>query len=488
MDAQVNERRRQQFELYGESVDVLAQKAHALMGLGIHDLADVIGLSVPMLSKLLTGERVRIGNPVAIARITRLREFTDQLIAGHAGREDIPLTLAQIRASTTPAGPSRVTAVHAAGSPRPGPAYAPPPPPPPPAATSQVASSQAPSSQAPTSLTPSSLTPTSLTPTSLTYARTVVARHVRPTPAYRWPLVERFTHTETWVKHENHTPTGAFKVRGGLNFVERLKVSGLTPTGLVSATRGNHGQSLAFAGRAAGVPVTIVVPEGNSPDKNEAMQAFGAELLVHGADFQEAREYADSLAAERNLLGVPPFHPWLVEGVATYAAELHEAVSGLDIIYVPVGMGSGICANIAVRDLLGLGTEIVGVVSAGAPAYALSFEAGEVVTTESADTIVDGVACRTPDPVAVGIIRRGAARILQVTDRQALEATALTYRATHNLPEPAGAIALAGLLADLDAAAGKRVAVVQTGGNCDFDVLAQALACTSEINTVPGPS
>ncbi len=443
MDVQVSERRRQQQALYGESVDVLARKAQAVMGLAVHDLADIIGLSVPMLTTLLTGERVRIGNPVAIARITRLREFTDQLIAGQASPDDIPLTLAQIRASTTPADASRTTAVHSTGSQ--------PPVPPPPAESS-------------------------VTPTSLGYARTVVGRHVRPTPAYRWPIIERFTHTETWVKHENHTPTGAFKVRGGLNFMERLKVSGLSPAGLVSATRGNHGQSLAFAGRAAGVPVTIVVPEGNSPDKNEAMEAFGAELVVHGADFQEAREHAESLAASRNLLAVPPFHPWLVEGVATYAAELYEAVPGLDIIYVPVGMGSGICANIAVRDLLGLRTEIVGVVAAGAPAYALSFEAGEVVATESVDTVVDGVACRTPDPVAVGIIRRGAARILQVSDEQALEATALTYRATHNLPEPAGAIALAGLLADLDAAAGKRVAVVQTGGNCDFELLARALS------------
>jgi threonine dehydratase len=315
-----------------------------------------------------------------------------------------------------------------------------------------------------------------LTPTALAYARTVVGRHVRPTPTYRWPLLERATGTETWVKHENHTPTGAFKVRGGLNFVERMRVSRMAPAGLISATRGNHGQSMAFAGRANGLRVTIVVPEGNSPDKNAAMEAFGADLVVRGRDFQDAREYAAELAAERNLLFVPSFHPWLVEGVATYAAEMHEAVPGLDVVYVPIGLGSGIVANIAVRDLFGLRTEIVGVVAAKAPAYALSFEAGRPTPTDDADTLADGVAVRTPDPDAVARINRGVSRIVQVSEEQALEAVALSYRATHNLPEPAGSIALAGLLADADRPPGKRVAIVQTGGNCDFDLLQRALS------------
>jgi threonine dehydratase len=255
-----------------------------------------------------------------------------------------------------------------------------------------------------------------------------------------------------------------------------MKVSGMTPAGLISATRGNHGQSMAFAGRANGVPVTIVVPEGNSPDKNESMKAFGAELVVHGRDFQDAREYAAELAAERDLLFVPSFHPWLVEGVATYAAEMHEDVPGLDVVYVPIGLGSGICANIEVRDLLGLATEIVGVVAAKAPAYALSFEAGKAVPTESSDTLADGVAVRTPDPDAVAQIVAGVSRVVQVSEEQALEAVALSFRATHNLPEPAGSIALAGLLADAPNAAGKRVAVVQTGGNCDYDLLQRALS------------
>jgi threonine dehydratase len=308
----------------------------------------------------------------------------------------------------------------------------------------------------------------------LAAARERVRRHVPPTPARRWPLLERATGTETWVKHENHNPTGAFKVRGGVNLVARLTEEG-SVTGLISASRGNHSQSLAYAGAAFGVPVTIVVPEGNSPDKNAATAALGAELVVHGRDFQEALEHSRDLAEQRGLTIVPPFHPLLVEGVATYAAELHEDVPGLDVVYVPVGMGSGICANIAVRDLLGAATEVVGVVADNAPAYALSFETGEPVSTPAADTFVDGVACRTPDPEAVRRIVAGAARIVRVTEQQAADAMALLYRSTHNLPEPAGALALAGLLAERDRVAGRRVAIVQTGGNCDFDVLARAL-------------
>jgi threonine dehydratase len=309
-------------------------------------------------------------------------------------------------------------------------------------------------------------------------ARERVRRHVPPTPARRWPLLERSTGTETWVKHENHNPTGAFKVRGGVNFAARLTEAGRA-TGLISASRGNHSQSLAYAGAAFGLPVTVVVPEGNSPDKNAATAAYGAELVVHGRDFQEAVEHSRVLAEERGLMPVPSFHPWLVEGVATYAAELHEDVPGLDVVYVPVGMGSGACANIAVRDLLGLATEVVGVVAENAPAYALSFEAGQPVATPSADTFVDGVACRTPDPEAVRRIVTGAARIVRISEQDAADAMALMYRSTHNLPEPAGSLALAGLLAERDRVAGRRVAVVQTGGNADFEVLARALSAST---------
>ena len=310
---------------------------------------------------------------------------------------------------------------------------------------------------------------------ALDHARGVVNPYVPRTPARRWPLIERATGTTTWIKHENHNPTGAFKVRGGLTFMSHLSEE-QRRLGVVSASRGNHSQSLAFAGSVFGVPVTIVVPEGNSPDKNAATQAFGAELVIHGSDFQEASEYSRVLAAQRGLMAVPAIHPWLIEGVATYAAELHEDVPGLDVIYVPIGMGSGICANIAVRDLIGASTEIVGVVAEAADAYAQSFEAGRVITTPAADTFVDGVACRTPDPAAVAIIAAGAARVVRISDAQAAQAMTLMYRSTHNLAEPAGAIGLAAALAERDRNGGRRVAVVETGGNADFDVLTKAFA------------
>lgn len=476
VDPQLADRRRQQMELYGESVDVLAQKAQQLMGLGTTDLADVVGLSVPMLNRLLTGERVRIGNPIAISRLVQLGDFANHLIAGRANREDIPLTLAQIRASTTPARSSSVERVNQAvpANPVTGPGVTNP--------AAPRAHAPGPQDPPPPSPVPALQTPGSgelpvVTPSSLNSARTVVNRHVPATAAYRWPLLERFTRTATWVKHENHTPTGAFKVRGGLNFLERMRVSGMAPpSGLISATRGNHGQSIAFAGRQHGIPVVVVVPEGNSPDKNDAMEGFGAEVITHGKDFQESREYAARLASERNLMAVPSFHPWLVEGVATAAAELHESVPGLDVIYVPVGLGSGICAQILVRDLLGLHTEIVGVVAEQADCYASSFEAGTPMVTATADTFVDGVAIREPDPTAVAIINRGASRILRVSEKDAGEAMALAYRTTHNLAEPAGSLALAGLLQERDRAAGRRTAVIQTGGNCDFDILARVTA------------
>ena len=316
-------------------------------------------------------------------------------------------------------------------------------------------------------------TPITLTADDLARARDVVARHVPRTPTRRWPLLERALGAEVWVKHENHNPTGAFKVRGGLTFMDHLRETGNT-AGVISASRGNHSQSLAFAGLVYDIPVTIVVPEGNSPDKNAAAAAFGAELIEYGDDFQTALERSRELADQRGLTAVPPFHPWLIDGVATYAAELHEDAPGVDVVYVPVGMGSGICGNILVRDLIGADTEIVGVVAEGAPAYALSFEAGEVVSTAGADTLVDGVACRVPDPVALATIRRGAARIVTVSDRQAQEAMVLMYRSTHNLAEPAGAISLAAAMAERDRNAGRRVGVVNSGGNADFDVLRDA--------------
>jgi threonine dehydratase len=310
-----------------------------------------------------------------------------------------------------------------------------------------------------------------ITDAELEAAEELVRPYVPVTPAYRWPLLEAVTGTPTWVKHENATPTGAFKVRGGLVYVARLLASRRPVTGIVSATRGNHGQSLAYAGRAYGVPVTIVVPEGNSPDKNAAMQAWGAELVVNGRDFQEAREYAAKLAANHGLEMVPPFHRDLVAGVATYAKELHLQAPDLNVVYVPVGQGSGICANIAVRDLLGRRTEVVGVVTERAPAHALSFAAGRAVSTADADTFVDGVASRVPDDDAVKEMVRGAARFVQVSEDAAEEAMRIMWQTTHQMPEPAGALALAGLLSDDERGDGIVAAVIMTGGNCDRDLI-----------------
>jgi threonine dehydratase len=310
----------------------------------------------------------------------------------------------------------------------------------------------------------------------LSWAAGVVGQRVPPTPQYVWPLLADHVGAEVWVKHENHTPTGAFKVRGGLVYAQRLRTRRPEVDGIVSATRGNHGQSLAFAGRAAGIGVTIVVPEGNSPDKNAAMRGFGAELIVHGHDFQSARERASVLGAERGLEIVPSYHPDLALGVATYARELFAAAGDLDAVYVPVGMGTGISGVIGVRDLLGLRTEVIGVVAQEAPATARSVAAGRVVATDTANTFVDGVACRVPDADAISVICAGAARVLTISEDDAAEAMRVLFAATHNVAEPAGALALAGLLAERSWAAGKRVAVIHSGGNADASLLLQVLA------------
>jgi len=310
----------------------------------------------------------------------------------------------------------------------------------------------------------------------LASASTVVYRTMPATPQYRWPLLGQLAGAQVWVKHENHTPTGAFKVRGGLVYADRLRTQRPQVKGLVSATRGNHGQSLAFAGTAAGLRVLIVVPHGNSEDKNTAMRGFGAEVVEHGHDFQAALEYSIDLAAERGFEAVPPYHPDLVLGVATYARELFDAVGELHTVYVPVGMGSGISGLIRVRDLLGLRTDIVGVVSEHASAIAKSFAAGRVVTTDSANTFADGVACRVPDPGAVKAITGGAARIVTVSEDAVAEAMRVLFATTHNAPEPAGAVALAGLLSERDVVQGQCVGVIQTGGNIDSEMFAQVLA------------
>jgi threonine dehydratase len=291
-----------------------------------------------------------------------------------------------------------------------------------------------------------------------------------PTPQYAWPLLATRTGTEVWVKHENDTPIGAFKVRGGLIHLERLAREKLVPAGIISATRGNHGQSLAYAGRRFKIPVTIVVPKRNSVEKNAAMRALGARLLEHGRDFDEARKEALRLAATERLTYAPSFHRDLVIGVATWALELFSGAPDLDSLYVPIGLGSGICGAIRTRDLLGLKTKIIGVQSAGAPAYARSLAAGRVIELDAAITHADGMAVRIPDAEALEIIKRGVARIVEVNDDEVADAICAYWTDTHNLAEGAGAAPLAALLKERSAMAGRRVGLVLTGGNIDLEL------------------
>jgi threonine dehydratase len=304
----------------------------------------------------------------------------------------------------------------------------------------------------------------------LEHAHAIVGAAMPPTPAYAWPLLSERLGATAIVKHENHTPIGAFKVRGGLVYVDRLKRERPHTTGLISATRGNHGQSLAFAASRYRMPVTIYVPHGNSAEKNRAMRAFGANLVEYGEDFQSAREEAERRAALDALEFVPSFHPDLVLGVATYALELLRKAPDLDVLYVPIGSGSGICGCILARDLLGLTTEIVGVQSTEAPSYALSFAAGTVVMTNSSNTLADGMATRVPDADALAIIRKGASRIMQVTDDEVAAAVRAYWTDTHNVAEGAGAAALAAALQDHSKIRGKRIGLVLSGGNIDFDL------------------
>jgi threonine dehydratase len=307
-------------------------------------------------------------------------------------------------------------------------------------------------------------------------AHEIVAAAMPPTPAYAWPLLSARLGATAIVKHENHTPTGAFKVRGGLVYVDALKRQRPHTAGLISATRGNHGQSLAFAAGRYGVPVTIYVPSGNSAEKNRAMRAFGANLVEHGEDFQSAAEEAGRRAKVDGLEFVPSFHPDLVTGVATYALELLRTAPDLDVLYVPIGQGSGICGCILARDLLGLATEIIGVQSTEAPSYALSFAAGTVVKTNSSNTLADGLATRVPDADALAIIRRGASRIVQVTDDEVAAAIRAYWTDTHNLAEGAGAAALAAALQEKPKLRAKRVGLILSGGNIDFDLFGRWVA------------
>lgn len=297
-----------------------------------------------------------------------------------------------------------------------------------------------------------------------------------PTPQYRWPLLCQRAGTELWIKHENHTPLGAFKVRGGIVYIDHLRRSEPGVRGVIAATRGNHGQSVAFAATRAGLKSVIVVPQGNSTEKNAAMKALGCELIEHGHDFQAAYEFAQGLAKERGLHPFPSFHPLLAHGVGTYSLEFLRAQPDLDTVYVPIGLGSGICGMIGARDALGLKTKVVGVVSENAPTYALSFAKGSPVPTNSADTMADGLACRVPVADAVAIVNKGAERIVTVSDAGIMAAMRAYFADTHNVAEGAGAATLAALLQERATMTGKKVGVVLSGGNVDTKVYKDVLA------------
>ena len=297
-----------------------------------------------------------------------------------------------------------------------------------------------------------------------------------PTPQYSWPLINQRLGTEVWIKHENHTPVGAFKIRGALIYLDWLGKETPGLKGVVAATRGNHGQGVATAARMHGIPCVIVVPRGNSPEKNRAMRAQGAELLERGADFQASLEFARGVAKERGLTMIDSFHERLVMGTASYALELFEGAPTLDTIYVPVGLGSSICGVSAARNALGLSSEIVGVVAAESPSYALSFTERRVVEAPARTAIADGLACRTPNAAAMEIIWENVARIVQVSEGEIEHAIRALYQDTHNLAEGAAAAALAGAIQEQETNRGKRIGVVLTGGNVDADVFARVLA------------
>jgi threonine dehydratase len=307
-------------------------------------------------------------------------------------------------------------------------------------------------------------------------AEALVRRHMPATPQHAWPLLGKRFGASVIVKHENHTPVGAFKLRGGLVYVERLKRERPHVKGIVSATRGNHGQSLAFAGGIFELPVTIVAPLGNSVEKNAAMRALGAELIEVGEDFDDAAEAAEKIASARGFEFVHSFAPDLVKGVATYALELFRARGDVDMLYAPIGMGSGICGLIAVRDAMGLATRIVGVVPERANAYRLSFDAGRVVPVNSVATFADGIAVRNPDAEALAIIRKGAERIIEVSEDEIAEAIRILHEDTNNLAEGAGAAAIAALAKDKERRPGAKLAVILSGGNIDRALAAKALS------------
>ena len=306
-------------------------------------------------------------------------------------------------------------------------------------------------------------------------AAQVVYRDFAATPQYRWALLSKRLGTDCWLKHENHTPVGAFKIRGGLTYFDQLARRGALPREVVSATRGNHGQSMGWAARRHGVACTIVVPRGNSVEKNAAMRALGVTLVEHGSDFQEAREHAMHIAAERGAHMVPSFHTDLLRGVSTYWWEFLRAVPQLDVVYVPIGQGSGACSAIAAKLALGHGVRVVGVVSSHATTYADSVAAGRVVEAPVTTQLADGMACRVADAAALAIIAPHIDHIVQVSDNEVAAAMRALFTDTHNVAEGAGAAAFAAALQEKDRLAGQTVGVALTGGNVDADIFSQVL-------------
>jgi threonine dehydratase len=301
-------------------------------------------------------------------------------------------------------------------------------------------------------------------------AQLLIYRYMPATPQYTWPLVNLRLGTEAWIKHENHTPVGAFKLRGALIFMDRLKQEQPELEGVVAATRGNFGQGVGMAARLFGLKCVIVVPEGNSPEQNRAMRAQGVDLITHGGDFQESLEYAQVLAAKRNFAFIDSFHEHLVLGTATYALEFLESSPQLDLVYVPIGMGSSICGMAAARNALGLRTEIVGVAAEAAPAIARSFEKGVVLEAPARTAIADGLACRRPNADALAVMLENVSRIVLVSDHEIKEAMRVLQEDTHNLAEGAGAASMAAALKEKTMLEKKRVGVILTGGNVDREI------------------
>jgi threonine dehydratase len=305
-------------------------------------------------------------------------------------------------------------------------------------------------------------------------AQELLYRSMPPTPQYTWPLLNQRLQAEAWIKHENHSPVGAFKLRGALIYVNWLRETDPHLTTVVAATKGNHGQGVGMAARLLGLRAIVVVPHNNSREKNRAMQAQGVELIERGHDFQESLEYARELAAQPGHAMIESMHPRLVMGTSTYALEFFRNTPSLETVYVPIGLGSSICGVSAARNALGLNTKIVGVVASDSPSYAVSFRERRVVEVPSTTQIADGLACRLPNADAMSVIWENVDRIVEVTDAEIAAAMRAYYEDTHNLAEGAGAAALAGALQEKEAL-NSPIGIILTGGNVDSDLYTRVL-------------